>query len=217
MTARSQRDEPFEAGARPGSCDVSDACDLLRLDAPRTGVLRPLWAGCASISAPLRTVRLEPATGVAAPLAELLDLLASATGEIVFVDLGGRVDVQCWGTVLAAAARSFGVRGALVNGAARDVEGLHELALPTYARGVYPAGMRGRLRLAAVDEPVELDGQVVEPGSFAVVDASGAVFVPASRAEEAVALATKRRAEERRLLDAVAAGADPRTTFRPAP
>jgi len=192
----------------PGSCDVSDACDRLEIEAVRTGVLRPLWADCPPVAGRLTTVRLEPGAG--APLADLLDALARAAGGIVLVDLKGRVDVQCWGTVLAAAARRFGVRGALVNGAARDVEGLRQLAFPAYARGVHPAGMHGRLRLVAVDERVELDGSPVERGGFAVADASGAVFLPADRSGEVLSLAAGLRRREDDRLRALLAGADPR-------
>jgi 4-hydroxy-4-methyl-2-oxoglutarate aldolase len=204
-------------GGGPGSCDVSDACDALGIDVTRTGALLPMWPGCAAVSGSLATVRLERATGAASPLPELIDLLASARGAIVFVDLGGRVDVQCWGTVLASAARSFGVRGALVNGAARDVEGLQQLGLPTYARGVYPGAMSGRLRVAAVGEPVEIDSDLALPSSLAVIDASGAVFVPEARAQEVIAHATERQAREQDLLDAIAKGADPREVLRDSP
>jgi regulator of RNase E activity RraA len=112
--------------------------------------------------------------------------------------------------VLATAARHFGVRGALVNGGARDVDGLRELGLPAYARGVFPGAVRGRLGVVAVGEPVDLDGCAVESGCFAVADASGAVFLPAERVEEVVALAAELRAREDEQLRAIAAGADPR-------
>jgi regulator of RNase E activity RraA len=199
----------------PESCDVSDACDRLGIEAVRTGALRPLWPECPPVSALLTTARLEPAPAAETPLPQLLEVLAAASERIVLVDLGARVDVQCWGAVLATAARRFGVRGALVNGAARDVAGLRELGFPTYARGVYPAQMRGRLRLAAVDEPVELDGALVDPGSFAVADASGAVFLPAGRANEALALAEELRQREEDQLRAILDGADPRTVYGP--
>ncbi len=197
---------------QPGSCDVSDACDRLGIDAVRTGALRPLWPDCPPVSGRLVTVRLEPAAG--APLPELLDVLADARDRIVLVDLGGRVGVQCWGTVLATAARHFGVLGALVNGAARDVEGLRDLGVATYARGVYPAAMRSRLGLVAVGEPVELDGSAVDPDSFAVADASGIVFLPGDRAEEVLALAAGLRSREEEQLRAIAEGADPRIVLR---
>jgi 4-hydroxy-4-methyl-2-oxoglutarate aldolase len=197
------------------SCDVSDACDLLGIAAVRTGALRPLWPECPPTGGPLTTVRLD--TGAAdTPLPQLLDVLAAAAGRVILVDLGGRLDVQCWGTALASAARHFGVLGALVNGAARDVDGLRELGFATYARGVYPAAMRGRLGLAAVDEPVELEGSIVEAGSFAVADASGAVFLPAGSADAVLALAADLRAKEESRLRAIRSGADPRTVFGPA-
>src|SRR5262245_55762716 len=120
-----------------GSSDVSDACDLRGIEAFRTGSMRPLWAECPPLAGRVRTIRLE--RGDDTPLPDLLEVLAGASGHLVLVDLRGRIDVQCWGTVLATAARYFGVPGALVNGAVRDVEGLRELGFATYARGVYPA------------------------------------------------------------------------------
>jgi 4-hydroxy-4-methyl-2-oxoglutarate aldolase len=217
MTVEEQPVAP-DPGERVGvdTPDVSDACDQLGIGAVRTGSLRPVWAECAPLEGRVRTVRLE--RGTDAPLPDLLEVLAGAAGDLLLVDLGGRTDAQCWGTVLATAARHFGVRGALVNGAVRDVEGLRELGFPTYARGVYPARTRGRLGLVAVDEPVELDGGIVEAGSFAIADASGAVFLPAHRATDVLSLAAELRAEEEEQLRAVRGGADPRVVFagRPA-
>ena len=197
---------------RLSSCDVSDACDRLGVAAARTGSLRPLWPGCPAVSGRLTTIRLEPAAET--PLPDILDLLPRAGGGLILLDLEGRLDLQCWGTVLATAAARFGVRGALVNGAARDVDGLQELGFPSFARGVHPAAVRGRLGVASVDEPVDLDGWVVRPGSFAIADASGAVFLPRDRADDVLALAAELHAHEREQLLAIAAGADPRTVLR---
>src|SRR3954451_13615849 len=201
--------------APAGSSDVSDASDELGVAAVRTGSLRPLWPECPPLVGRMRTVRLDNGTGT--PLPELLDVLAAATDQLLLVDLGGRLDVQCWGTVLATAARSFGVRGALVNGAVRDLEGLRELGFATYARGVYPARMRGRLALTAVDQPVELEGGVVESGSFAIADWSGVVFLPGGRAAEVLALASELRTAKEQRLQPVRDGGDPRRVFASPP
>jgi regulator of RNase E activity RraA len=179
----------------PGACDVSDACDELGIAALRSGSLTPLWPGCPAVAGLVTTVRLEPAGAESDPLPELLDML-EGVDELVLVDLGGRLDYQCWGTVVATAARRHGIAGALVNGAARDVAGLRELGFPTYARGVHPASARGRLRLAAVGEPADLDGTLVESGSFAVADESGVVLLPARDAVAALDLARRRRQRE---------------------
>src|SRR5437764_10877136 len=108
---RTAGDAELDAASTVGSCDMSDACDRLSIAAGRTGVLRPLWPECPALSGRLATVRLEPGAGT--PLLALLEVLAAARGRVVLVDLQGRVDVQCWGTVLATAARQYGVRGAL--------------------------------------------------------------------------------------------------------
>jgi regulator of RNase E activity RraA len=201
------------AAEEPSSCDVSDACDELGIAACRSGALRPLWPGCAPVSGRLLTARLEPAAGAPGPLAELLELLARAGDRLVLIDLAGRVDHQCWGALLGQAALHHGVRGVLVNGAVRDVGELEVLGLPTYARGVHPAAAGGRVRVTALDQPVELEGGRVEPGSFAAVDRSGAVFFDARRAHEVRALAARRREQELEQRRAVAAGADPRAVF----
>jgi 4-hydroxy-4-methyl-2-oxoglutarate aldolase len=87
-----------------------------------------------------------------------------------------------------------------VNGAARDVAGLQELGFPSYARGVYPARARGRLELVAAGEFVDIDGSIVQPGSVAVVDASGVVFFAREREAEVFQLAVElRRREEEEL------------------
>jgi 4-hydroxy-4-methyl-2-oxoglutarate aldolase len=197
----------------PSASDVSDACEELGLEAVRTGLLRPLWPDCPAVGGLVTTVRLEPATGAPSPLLELLDVLAAASNGLVVVDLGGSTDRQCWGSVLATAAQHYGTLGALVNGAVRDVDELRALGFPTYARGVHPAEIRGRLRVGAVNERVDIDRARVEPESFAVVDSSGAVFFPANRSGEALQLAHERKAEEVELLQAVRTGADPKTVF----
>jgi 4-hydroxy-4-methyl-2-oxoglutarate aldolase len=199
------------SSVRVASCDVSDACDRLGIRAVRSGSLQPLWPDCPSLIGHVTTVRLEPGAG--SPLLELLEALATSAAEVVFMDIAGRLDLQCWGTVLATAARQLRVRGALVNGAARDVEGLRALGFPTFARGVYPASMRGRLRFAALNEPVELDGETVQPGACAVADASGVDFVPLANSPEVLKLADELRTREEPQLRRISDGVDARQVF----
>jgi regulator of RNase E activity RraA len=195
--------------------DVSDACDQLGVPAVRTGALRPAWAGAPAAIGVVRTIRLEPASSAESPLPALLHFLPTAADGLVLVDLGGRTDCQCWGEVLATAAIHFGVRGALVNGAVRDVEALRSLAFPVHARGVYPAAIRGRLRVAATRAPVEIDGQTIEDGDIAVADESGLVAFAATQLERVVSLAMDRRRVEGAKLAAVRAGAEPHQIFIP--
>jgi regulator of RNase E activity RraA len=159
---------------------------------------------------------VEARNGVA-PLPDQLAALARTTADVLLVDLAGAADLQCWGAVLATAARHWGIGAVLVNGAVRDVADLSALRYPTYALGVYPARTKGRLRLAATGVEVRFGGGTVGEGDMVVADASGAVFFPAAHAERVLALAQSHVQAERRLLDRVLAGSDPREVFGPQP
>jgi len=137
------------------------------------------------------------------PLDSLVDVFRKTDNDAVLIDLGGRTDMQCWGTVLATAAGVCGVRAALVNGAVRDADGLAEMKFPTFAKGVYPATMRGRLRLAEAEADVFIDGQPVSSGWAVAADANGAIFFPNEHTPKVFRRAKEIAAAEQRLLDRI--------------
>jgi regulator of RNase E activity RraA len=117
-----------------------------------------------------------------------------------------RTDVSCWGGLLSLGAQIRGVRGAVVDGACRDVAGAQELAFPVYARASVPATARSRLRQRSTGEPVVIAGVTVEPGDVVVADATGVVFVPRVRAVEVLILATAVYERERTIAADLRAG-----------
>ncbi|MFC4591362.1 RraA family protein [Sphaerisporangium corydalis] len=185
-------------------CDISDACDRLDIPAVRTGSIKPMYQGCAPIVGTVSTVTLVPGAG--APFDSLVEAFAGA--DVMLVDLGGRTDVQCWGTVLATAAGLSGVRAAVVNGAVRDTSDLAEMRFPTYAAGTHPAGMRGRLVFAGAGADVLIAGRPVSPGWVVAADLNGVVFFPADRADRVLALAREIAAAERDMLARVREAGD---------
>lgn len=98
-------------------------------------------------------------------------------GDVLVVN--GRADTtralvgDLVGEIMAAA----GVSGAVIDGAARDVDALSQLGMTVYARAVTPAGpfKNGPGR---VGEPVALGGVVVSAGDLIVGDRDGVVVVP---------------------------------------
>jgi regulator of RNase E activity RraA len=191
----------------PTTCDLSDACDLLRIPACRTGAILPVWPECPPVFGRIGTVTLAPRAG--APLRGLIELISTSEAELLLVDLGGRTDLQSWGTVLATVARRYGLTGAIVNGATRDVTGLAEMSFPTFARGVAPATSNGRLEIVGVNQPVTVDGNVVEAGWIAAADPNGVLFFPPEHAEAVLAEAQRLLRDETERLDAIQKGADP--------
>lgn len=143
----------------------------------------------------------------------MIEVIANTESEILLVDIGGRSDLQSWGTVLATVARRYRIRGAIVNGGTRDVTGLAEMNFPTFARGVAPATNQGRLDLVGVNRPVNVDGDVVEAGYVAAADVNGVIFFPPDRAEAVLAEARRLLEDETEQLAAIRAGADPIETL----
>jgi regulator of RNase E activity RraA len=195
----------------PSTCDLSDACDALGVHACRSGAILPAWPGCPRVVGRIATVTLAPGAGE--PLGGLLDAIADADAELLLVDVGGRTDVQSWGTVLATAAVHHGLAGAIVEGGTRDVGGLAEMGFPTFARGVSPVTSRRRLELVGVGLPVTVGGGAVEPGWIAAADANGVVLFPAEHAGAVVAEAKRLLAAEEEQLAAIRGGGDPRAVL----
>jgi 4-hydroxy-4-methyl-2-oxoglutarate aldolase len=180
-------------------CDVSDSCDQLGVTCVRSGEIRPVYSECPPFTGVVATVLLEPGEGM--PLRSLIEVFEETAYDAILIDLGGRTDVQCWGTVLATAARKHGVRAAMVNGATRDVGGLAEMEFPTFARSVHPAGVRGRLALTSTGCDVLIDGQAVSAGWTVVADENGTVFFPTKYADKVFGRAKEIAANEQRLLE----------------
>jgi regulator of RNase E activity RraA len=155
-----------------------------------------MWPGCPALLGRVQTLTLR-SDAVGDPLPEVLAALAAIpSGEVVFIDLDGQPDVQCWGGRTAKAARLAGVAGALVNGSVRDVAALRSLAVPTFALGVYPARAKGRLGYCGAGQDVVLGTEIVRSGSVVIADDDGLVFFPYESAAEILARAHDLAAKE---------------------
>src|SRR3712207_9076515 len=57
-------------------------------------------------------------------------------GDVVVIDSGARLDAAVIGDIVGGVMARAGAEGLIVDGAVRDVDGLRELGIPTFARGV---------------------------------------------------------------------------------
>ncbi len=110
---------------------------------------------------------------------------AAGPGDVIVVDLGGAA-CSTWGGMASLAATVKGVAGLLVDGGVRDLEEMIAFDFPVFARHLVPTTGRGRLKVEAIGEPVEVDGVAVAPGDIIVADGTGAVCLPQAGAEEIV-------------------------------
>ena len=113
---------------------------------------------------------------------------AAAAGDVICVAARG-ARASSWGGMASLAAKVKGVAGLAVDGGVRDIDEMVDHGFPVFARHAVPTTGRTRLKVEAVNVPVEMDGVTVEPGDVLVADSTGLVVVPAAEAARVADLA----------------------------
>lgn len=129
------------------------------------------------------------------------------SGDVVAVDGGGRPDAAILGDILAGAVAARGAVGIVVDGAVRDVEGIDEVGIPTFARNAHPATGSSE-GPGAINVPVQIGGVGVQPGDVLRGDGSGVVVVPREHLDTVIALTRAVAEREVTWRRAIAEGSD---------
>lgn len=184
---------------------VSDALDFLGLPGATYG-LRPLW-NCPAVVGRASTIQLGPKSG-SAPTVHLISPVIDAivSRDRVLVIAGGIEGISCWGDILANAAVAKGVRGSIIDGCSRDIEGSEAVAYPVYGRGITMISARNRLVQVASGTPVVMAGVTVREDDYVIADRCGTVFVAQDRIEQVLELGERIARRQDQMVQAVRAG-----------
>lgn len=191
--------------AQLDACAASDALDALGEAGAVTSLQR--LAVRRRVVGRVQTVQLVPA-GTTESKRHLCTAAVDASDDqtVLVVSNDGRTDAASWGGVLSTGAVRRGVRGVIVDGAARDVDEAVDAELPLWAKTATPVTARGRYVESEWAVPVSIDGVDVSPGDFVVADSSGVVFISAARVEEVLEVAMRIVAKEAEMARRAAAG-----------
>ncbi|MDG9884290.1 MULTISPECIES: RraA family protein [Pseudomonas] len=118
----------------------------------------------------------------------------------------GRTDCTTWGDILTHVAVSRGIRGTLIDGAARDIDTVQRLGYPLFSRARFMQSAKNRVQLKAAQVPVQVSGVTVHPGDLVVCDSSGCLVIPAGQAEEVIRRARAVEQTERDIIQSVNEG-----------
>jgi RraA family protein len=162
--------------------------------------LRPYHRGGALIGSAL-TVRTRPGDNLMVHKA--VDM--AQPGDVIVVDAGGDLTNAIVGEILIALARSRGVAGYVIDGAARDVDAIAASDFPVYARGITHRGPY-KDGPGEINVIVTIGGQTVGPGDIMVGDGDGVLAVPRGEALRIAELARAQMTREAATLRAIADG-----------
>ncbi len=163
--------------------------------------IRPISTATRFVGTAL-TVRTRPVDN----LAPYAALKFAKPGDVLVVAVDGSDTASVLGDILLGMARNAGIVAAVTDGVVRDITGINQVGLPTFARGLSPNSPL-KDGPGEVGYPVTLGGVLVNPGDLVVGDIDGVVVVSRGAVgtvgSELAAIAEK----ERKMEAAVAAGA----------
>jgi regulator of RNase E activity RraA len=155
--------------------DLSDA----------VGAIYTMQAAIKPLYSPMRRLVGQALTAKAPPGDNLTvhgALAQVQPGDVLIVDWRGHLDGCATGASTLVVPITRGLRGAVVDGAWRDVAELRALDFPICARGT-TAFSPPKDRPGEINVPVSCGGVVVAPGDIVVGDEEGVVVVPRRWAE----------------------------------
>lgn len=186
--------------------NISDALDALGLRGATYGV-RPIierWDKVLGRAVTLKVIAAGQTAGQHHLGIRAIDV--AQPGDVIVIDNGGRLDVSCWGGVLANGAKMKGVNGVFIDGAVRDVDECIELGFSVYARGTVVATARGRTIEESTNSLIQFAGVQVRPGDVVMGDQSGVVIVPWEYVEDTLVKAEQLKQKEDRIIADIRAG-----------
>jgi len=184
---------------------VSDALDFLGVPGATCG-LRPLW-GCPKIVGRSSTIQLGPKADTKSTVHLISPVIDAVDADDRVLVIAGGVDgISCWGDILANAATAKRIRGSVIDGLSRDIDGSESIGYPVYGRGVTMISARNRVIQIDAGTPVQMAGVTVHQDDYVIADRCGAVFVPAMCIDDVLDLGERIAKRQDGMVAAVRAG-----------
>ena len=137
----------------------------------------------------------EAVAGGVSGLADIEAHNIAESGDVLVVQ--GLDGVSSMGGISATIGRRQGELGAIVDGAARDVDHSRDIGYAIWSRGVSPITGKWRIETIAINKPVTICGISVSPGDLVLADEVGVCFIPRARVAEVLARVQQIAANEK--------------------
>lgn len=183
-----------------GEASSAQVADCMSRLGAMDAAIRPIWPSGRLIG-PALTVWCH--SGDNLMLHKAISL--AAAGDILIVNTQGNLSNSTFGELLATSAVKAGVRAVIVDGTVRDADGIQELGLPVYARGLSPNGCN-KDGAGEVGSMVACGGVAVKSGDVIIADRDGVTVVPLEDAPEVARLSGEQMNREKKRMAEIAKG-----------
>ncbi len=112
-------------------------------------------------------------------------------GDLIVIDGTNTRDTGYVGSMNSMGWVANGAAGIVTNSGVRDTDELIKQKVPVYCNGFSRGISPGRVHVDAYQQPIECGGVYVRPGDLVIADGDGVIVIPADRAEDALAIASK--------------------------
>jgi 4-hydroxy-4-methyl-2-oxoglutarate aldolase len=116
------------------------------------------------------------------PAARMVE--AYSEDSIIVVDTGADQTSGFWGELATTVCMRNGVRGAVINGGAKDTGFVKKMGFPIFCKFSSPVDGFYRSRLRAWQVPIWFNGIQINPGDMIVGDSDGVLVIPQEIAED---------------------------------
>lgn len=125
-------------------------------------------------------------------------------GDILFFKVSGN-DKAIWGELASTCARDNGIKATVLYGSARDLDALLYMDYPVFACDFCPnAG--SALGLGTLNQPIDVEGEIINPGDFFIGDENGVVVIPKELFTKTMVAALAVKVKEAKIIDDIASG-----------
>jgi len=163
--------------------------------------MRPLFK--AKMVGPAVTALIRPSIKATEPQVQNHSLMAideADPGSVVVIVVEESLDISGIGGLMATACKARDLAGAVIDGAARDVDEITEMGFPVFSRSITSATSVGRYVSVGKNIPVMCAGVPVKPGDIIVGGSDGVVVVPRDNAAEILDIALKIDEKEAKMV-----------------
>lgn len=161
--------------------------------------IKPLWS--CRFAGPALTARCGPRDNLAVYVA----MRIAQPGDVLVLRTGDHREAAVIGDNVAMIARNLGIAAIVTDGLVRDLEGLEEVGLPVFCRGL-TANSPFKHGPCEVGTPISLGGMPITSGDMLVGDRDGVTVIPQAQIAPVIESLDEVRRKEQETQERIAAG-----------